>query len=226
MEVLNQKLIYKDIPLLDDIPKADYLPNQQNISELILSENLFKQLPPAVLTLANLQEISIEKNPIENLPASFFDLINLKSILIKKTEINTIPDIITKLVNLEVLCMPNNKIMSVSPFLLTEATPKLLTIRLENNSITGLFTTKELAMKEKRIYLMGNPISNADEIGGKAGRNSLTEIFGENVAFNDVDAKILEGNTLWRFWKHGKYPIISVFIVVLILFIWNALKKS
>jgi internalin A len=85
-----------------------------NVKELNLCGNQIDAIPDAISQLQNLQKLNLSRNQISLIPDTIFQIINLKELSLYGNQIKVIPKLFSRLINLQQLFLYDNQI-SVIP---------------------------------------------------------------------------------------------------------------
>lgn len=110
------------------VPVELYMNPELRITELDLSENLFRFLPEGLCNLASVTRLEVSACRLERLPGMIHRLRNLKVLSASRNLLNRLPVSIPQLTSLQTLDVSNNRFHTVPPYLTQLTNLKVLSL--------------------------------------------------------------------------------------------------
>ena len=112
--------------------------NYQNLTHIILHNNILRTLPESIGNLRNLKYLILFKNHLRKLPHTVCDLVGLKEMSITSNSISQLPKNIGNMVQLETLSMADNEIVSLPSSLINLENLTYLSVDVEKLNANSL----------------------------------------------------------------------------------------
>ena len=137
-------------------PAVDLLGDLVQLEDLVLRNNLLKNVPPSLVKLTNLKTLNMSDNHIHALPNDVGNLTSLRTLEFNRNELTIVPVSLLQCTALTTLCLHSNALERL-PDAIGEL-PLLSKVDISGNRIKYLPFSLGFSSTLREFILFGNPL--------------------------------------------------------------------